>query len=88
MPEVPNEETDILVKSALKAGSMKYLDFKTTLKKSSLKQRGLACDLLTSYTATSALWQNPTQLVRNEDTYIKQSVMPMIDAVFGFLDLV
>ncbi|KAG9326480.1 hypothetical protein KVV02_001659, partial [Mortierella alpina] len=86
-PEVPCEETDLVVRTALNAGSMKYLEFKSTLKDSSLQLSGLAEDILTSYTATNALWQSPTQLVRNEDTYIKQSVMPMVDAVFGSLDL-
>jgi len=85
--EAPRQEIDLIVKYALAAASKEYVDFKAVLRTSSPELSGLAADLLTAYTSTNALWQRQTQLARNEDTYIKQSVMPMIDAVFGSLDV-
>ncbi|KAF9956310.1 hypothetical protein BGZ72_002849 [Mortierella alpina] len=87
VPEAPCQETSLIVKYALAAGSKNYLEFKAMMRSPSLELRGLAGDILTSYTATNALWQNSTQLSQNEDTYIKQAVMPIIDAVFGSLEL-
>ncbi|KAI8597590.1 hypothetical protein EDD21DRAFT_418572 [Dissophora ornata] len=85
--EVLRQEVDLVVKYALAAASKEYHDFKALLRGSSLESSGLGGDILTTYTATNALWQGPTQLAQNEDTYIKQSVMPMIDAIFGALSL-
>lgn len=86
-PEVPRQEIDVIVKYALAAASQEYLVFKAMLRRSSLELSGLAGDILITYTATNTLWQGQTRLVQNEDTYVKQSVMPMIDAVFGSLDV-
>ncbi|GJJ79274.1 hypothetical protein EMPS_11635 [Entomortierella parvispora] len=88
VPEVPQQDIDIVVKLAIAAASQEYLDFKTMLRGSGLDLSGLAGDILITYTATNALWQDRTPLAHNEDTYIKRSVIPMIDAVFGALEVV
>ncbi|KAG0197347.1 hypothetical protein BGX33_000727 [Mortierella sp. NVP41] len=88
VPEVPRQDVDLVVKCALAAALQEYLDFKAMLRRTSLESSGLAGDILTTYTTTNALWQGRTRLVQNEDTYIKRSVMPIIDAVFGSLNLV
>ncbi|KAG0291027.1 hypothetical protein BGZ98_003189, partial [Dissophora globulifera] len=83
VPEAPRQEVDFIIKFAIATASKEYLDFKAMLRRSGLELNGLVGDILTAYTATNALWQDRTGLARNEDTYIKQSVMPTIDAVFG-----
>ncbi|KAG0230141.1 hypothetical protein BGW42_001128 [Actinomortierella wolfii] len=88
VPEVPQKDIDLVVKLALAAASKEYLDFKAMLRGSSLDLSSLAGDIVIEYTATNALWQDRTLLAQNEDTYIKRSVMPMIDAVFGSLDVI
>ncbi|KAF8928080.1 hypothetical protein BGZ58_009893 [Dissophora ornata] len=88
VPEAPRQEVDLIIKFAIAAASKEYLDFKAILRRSGLELNGLAGDILTTYTATNALWQDRTGLARNEDAYIKQSVMLMIDAFFGSLEFV
>ncbi|KAF9406205.1 hypothetical protein BGZ94_003197, partial [Podila epigama] len=88
LPEVPCQDVDFVVKCALAAASQDYFEFKKMLRTSNLKSDSLAGDILTTYTTTNSLWQARTGLDQNEDTYIKRSVMPMIDAVFGSLDVV
>ncbi|KAI7819624.1 hypothetical protein BC939DRAFT_479478 [Gamsiella multidivaricata] len=87
VPEAPRQEVNLFVKFALAAASKEYLDFKATLGRTSLELSDLVGDILAAYTATNAPWQDRTGLARIEDTYIKQSVMPIIDAVFSSLGL-
>jgi hypothetical protein len=88
VPQVSRHESDLIMKFSLVAASQEYPRFKELLRRSSMKLSGLAIDILSTYTATNALWWNRTELSQNEDSYIKQSVMPMIDAVFGSLNMV
>ncbi|KAF9155235.1 hypothetical protein DFQ26_009789 [Actinomortierella ambigua] len=88
VPEVPEQVISLFAEWALAAASQEYVDFQRMLRGSSLVLEGLAGDLLRMYTSTTALWPNRTQLPFGEDSYIKRSVMPMIDAVFGSLGTV
>ncbi|KAG0266111.1 hypothetical protein DFQ27_000158 [Actinomortierella ambigua] len=88
VPDVPEQVISLFAKWALAAASQEYVGFQRMLRGSSLVLEGLAGDLLRMYTSTTALWPNRTQLPFDEDSYIKRSVMPMIDAVFGSLGTV
>ncbi|KAF9151472.1 hypothetical protein DFQ26_001226 [Actinomortierella ambigua] len=88
VPEAPEQDFIFFAKWASAAASLGHLDFKRRLSGSSLESGSLAGDLMAQYTAINTLWDGQAKLPSNEDSYIKQSIMPMIDAVFGSLKIV
>ncbi|KAI1288057.1 hypothetical protein EDD11_010094, partial [Mortierella claussenii] len=77
VPQVPRQEFDLIMKFGLAAASQEYSGFKELLRRSSTEPSGLAVDILCTYAATNALWQSPTRLARNEDSYIKRQRDPL-----------
>ncbi|KAF9932170.1 hypothetical protein BGZ65_004575 [Modicella reniformis] len=84
--EPAKDDTNLLVSCCLFSAQNNFHDSKWFIRNQTSGKECITAELLLAYSSTSALWQNPSTLATNEDTYIQQSVRAILVGAFGALN--